>query len=383
MKLSSRLAIVVSAILITTTIATSTQAFISMRHETLSSANTALINLSNQLKVSKEDDLSLALYIAGQSPIPMSLVYVTDNKEITFLLENAGTDFVLPDQSRLLKGTKATIETKGNFERFYPINADEYLGFFVSTREINKELNRSLKSILVFNIFLILLAIILVLIFFRRDSKINSAAKGMQEFIGDASHELKTPLTVIRGYSELLASDSSNVQKYATRINDESLRMSNIIDRLLKIAALDEGQLSESVSIDLVQYINSQIDTLKILQPNREISFDVNQLIVKAPYEVLDSLISNLLTNARIHTPEGAPIHIAIKGRSLSIEDGGPGLAEIPDKPFKRFDSSRSRVTGGSGLGMSLIQKSAKELGAKLIFSKSELGGLKAEITFR
>ena len=383
MKLSSRLAIVVSAILITTTIATSTQAFISMRHETLSSATTALVNLSNQLKVSKEDDLSLALYIAGQSPIPMSLVYVTDNKEITFLLENAGTDFVLPDQSRLLKGTKETIETNGNFERFYLINADEYLGFFVSTTEINKELNRSLKSILLFNIFLILLAIILVLIFFRRDSKINSAAKGMQEFIGDASHELKTPLTVIRGYSELLASDSSNVQKYATRINVESLRMSNIIDRLLKIAALDEGQHSESVRIDLVQYINSQIDNFKILQPNREIRFDSNQLIVKAPYEVLDTLISNLLTNARVHTPEDAPIRVSIKGKTLTIEDGGPGLKEIPDKPFKRFDTSRSRETGGSGLGMSLIQKSAKEIGAKLIFSKSELGGLKAEITFR
>jgi C4-dicarboxylate-specific signal transduction histidine kinase len=69
-------------------------------------------------------------------------------------------------------------------------------------------------------------------------------------------------------------------------------------------------------------------------------------------------------------------------GKQIVIEDGGPGLKEIPNKPFKRFDTSRSRETGGSGLGMSLIQKSAKELGAKLHFSKSELGGLKVEITF-
>lgn len=382
MKLSTRLALVVSGILIATTVATSAQAFISMRHETLASANTALINLSKQLEVSKEDDLTLALYIAGQSPIPMSLVYVTDNSEKTFLLENAGTNFQLPDLARLLKGTKQTIESAGNYERFYPINENEYLGFFVSIEEINKELSRSLKSILLFNFFLILIAILLVLIFFRRDSKLNSAAKGMQEFIGDASHELKTPLTVIRGYSEMLATDPANVQKYSKRINDESLRMSNIIDRLLKIAALDEGHRGESVSINLEEYLKSQLDDLKMLQPNRVISFDAAHLMIKAPYEILDTLITNILTNVRVHTPEDAQLRVTLKGKTLIIEDGGPGLNEIPDKPFKRFDSSRSRDTGGTGLGMSLIQKSAKELGAKLTFSKSDLGGLKVEINF-
>ena len=382
MKLSTRLALVVSAILVSTTVATSAQAFISMRHETLASADAALINLSNQLEVSKEDDLSLALYIAGQSSIPMSLVYVTDNNEKTFLLENAGTNFQVPTNALFLKGTKETIETAGNYERFYPINANEYLGFFISIKEINKELGRSLKSILLFNFFLILIAILLVLIFFRRDSKLNSAAKGMQEFIGDASHELKTPLTVIRGYSEMLASDPSNVQKYAARINDESLRMSSIIDRLLKIAALDEGHRGDSISIDLADYLKSHVEDLKMLQPNREVKFEASHMMIKAPYELLDTLISNLLTNARVHTPEDAPIHVGIKGKTLVIEDGGPGLKEIPDKPFKRFDSSRSRETGGSGLGMSLIQKSAKELGAKLTFSKSDLGGLKVEINF-
>ena len=383
MKLSTRLALVVSAVLVTTTVATSTQAFISMRHETLASSEAALVNLANQLEISKEDDLSLALYIAGQSSIPMSLAFVTNSNEITFLLENAGTNFTLPSKDRFLKGTTSTIKTSDNYERFYPINKDEYLAFYVSIKEINNELNRSLQSILFFNLLLIIFSIILVMFLFRRDSKLNSSAKGMQEFIGDASHELKTPLTVIRGYSEMLATDPANVQKYSKRINDESLRMSNIIDRLLKIAALDEGHSGGSVSIDLAEYLKSQLDDLRMLQPKRFIKFDGDQLMIKAPYELLDTLISNLLTNARVHTPEDAPILVAIKGKTLVIEDGGPGLKEIPDKPFKRFDSSRSRETGGSGLGMSLIQKSAKELGAKLIFSKSELGGLRVEITFR
>ena len=382
MKLSTRLALVVSAILVTTTVATSTQAFISMRHETLASSEAALVNLAKQLEISKEDDLSLALYIAGQSPVPMSLAFITNKSEITFLLENAGTDFILPTKERLLQGTHSTIKSLDNYERFYPINANEYLAFFVSIKEINIELNRSLKSILYFNMLLIVLSIFLVLFLFRRDTKLNSAAKGMQEFIGDASHELKTPLTVIRGYSEMLVTDPTNVQKYSKRINDESLRMSNIIDRLLKIAALDEGHRGESVSINLEEYLKSQLDDLKMLQPGRTITFDAAHLMVKAPYEILDTLITNLVTNVRIHTPEDAPLKVTLKGKTLIIEDGGPGLKEIPDKPFKRFDSSRSRETGGSGLGMSLIQKSAKELGAKLTFSKSELGGLKVEINF-
>jgi signal transduction histidine kinase len=74
----------------------------------------------------------------------------------------------------------------------------------------------------------------------------------MQEFIGDASHELKTPLTVIRGYSEMLATDPANVQKYSKRINDESLRMANIIDRLTKdCSTWTKVIAAKSVSIDL------------------------------------------------------------------------------------------------------------------------------------
>ena len=87
---------------------------------------------------------------------------------------------------------------------------------------------RSMQSILLFNLLLILIGALLVTLIFRRDSKLNSAAKGMQEFIGDASHELKTPLTVIRGYSELLTSSPDQVSKYAKRINEESLRMTKI-----------------------------------------------------------------------------------------------------------------------------------------------------------
>jgi signal transduction histidine kinase len=338
--------------------------------------------MAKQIKNAHVDGLGAAFQVAEQSPIPMTLVVVDDDQVVTYVTANAGTKFVLPTKSQLADGKKAPIQMGQYLTRFFQLSADEYLGYYVSTAEIDRESASAFKSILFFNFLLILFCAVLVTVLFRRDSKLNSAAKGMQEFIGDASHELKTPLTVIRGYSEILSSGSDASAKYANRIHDESLRMNSIIDSLLKIAALDEGHSEPPVSIDIAEYLKSHIEDIKMLQPNRKITFSSHPLMVKAPYDIVDTLLSNILTNARVHSPENTPINISINKQLVTIEDGGPGIATIPDKPFQRFDTSRSRETGGSGLGMSLIQKCAKELGAKLNFSKSDLGGLKVEITF-
>lgn len=382
MKLSSRLAFVVSIILVIGTLVTSFQAVVAMRSQKLSSYKSLLNSYANQIKTSSEDELTLAIYLAEHSPTPMSLALITNQNESSVIVEDAGVDLGSYEKSQYRLGQFRPIQNGNTLVRFIEIAKNEYLAFYLSTKELNAEINRSLRSILFFNILVILLSVLMVTFLFRRDSKLNSAAKGMQEFIGDASHELKTPLTVIRGYSEILSKDPDQVEKYAKRINQESLRMSGIIDQLLKIAALDEGQKEEPVSIDVAEYLKSHIEDILMLQPNRRVSYVPEPLIINAPYDLVDTLLSNVLTNARIHSPEDAPLLISISGKQVTIEDGGPGMKEIPDKPFKRFDSSRSRKTGGSGLGMSLIQKCAKELGAKLNFGKSDLGGLKVEITF-
>jgi len=383
MKLNTRLALVVTGILVITSFVTSTQAILSMRHEKLATVNSVLNNIVKQLNISKEDDVSLALYLAGNSPIPITLAYITDNSEITYLLENSTSNIKVPSKTDFLKGTVNPIEVGDSYQRYFPINDSEYLSFYISIKDINNEINRSLRSILLFDLLAVFLSSLIVFLVFRRDSKLNSAAKAMQEFIGDASHELKTPLTVIRGYSEILSSSAEQSDKYAKRINEESLRMNKIIDQLLKIAALDEGHREQPVAIDIAEYLKSHIEDLLVLQPNRQITFISKPLNIKAPYDLVDNLLGNVITNARVHSPADAPIQFVIDGKKVIIEDGGPGLKEMPDKPFKRFDSSRSRETGGSGLGMSLIQKSAKELGAKLTFGKSELGGLRVDIQFK
>ena len=381
MKLTTRLALVVTAILTAATVVTSAQALIASRDSKLSTYYTVLDSLANDLKNTKDDPTSLALLTAENSPIPMSLAFVTNN-DISFLTENAGSEFKLPTSDQFKIGLQKNIKITNHLTRFHAISNDEYLVYFLPTDTLQREFNQSLKSALFFNLLIILLGALIVTLLFRRDSKLNSAARQMQEFIGDASHELKTPLTVIRGYSEMLTSNPNKVSEYSARINSESIRMTNIIDKLLKIAALDEGRATESVELDLAEYLQKYVNDFKVLEPLRPVELSANTLKITAPYELIDTLISNLMSNVRIHTPIDAPLRITIKDRNLIIEDGGPGLKVIPDKPFQRFDQSRSRESGGSGLGMTLIQKSAKQLGVKMEFGKSELGGLKVSITF-
>jgi signal transduction histidine kinase len=377
MKLITRLVIVVTAVLAIISVISSTQSILVNRNEKLATYKSVLSNLTTQLSTTTEDEVSLALFVAENSPIPMSLVFVTNNSSMSYLSEDAGSNMTLPDQKSFQKGLRQPIERDGYLTKYFAINDEEYLAYYLSTSTVNEELGRTYRPIITFNVLLILMGALLVAFLFRRDSKLNAEAKAIQEFIGDASHELKTPLTIIRGYSELLAQDPASADKYATRINRESLRMSMLIDKLLKLSELDENTQTKSIEIDLVDYLQSQIEDLLVIQPMRDVKLLSQPLTINAPIEVLDTLLSNLITNARVHTPEQAPIQISIFGRKVIIEDGGPGLEVIPDKPFKRFDKSRSRESGGAGLGMSLIQKSAKKLGAKL-----EFGGLKVEITF-
>ena len=382
MKLTTRLAIFVSILIAAISIISSVQSVAVNRNEKLNTYKNILNNLSTQLKNTNEDEVSLALLYSDNSPIPMSLAFINGGSQVSYLSEDAGTYLRLPNKSEFNAGLKRPINLDKYLVRYYQINKDEYLAYFLSTSNINSEINRSLKPIFIFDTLLVFIGAILVLIIFRRDSKLNSAAKGMQEFIGDASHELKTPLTVIRGYSEMLNKNPDDSGKYAKRINEESIKMTNLIDRLLKIAALDEGDKFDITNIDLTEYLKKKIEDLKAIQPERKVEFLSAPLQIEAPYELIDIIFSNLLGNARIHTPVDAVIKVSISGKHVIIEDGGPGLKVIPDKPFQRFDRARSKENGGSGLGMSLIQKSAKQIGAKLNFGKSDLGGLKVEIIF-
>lgn len=227
----------------------------------------------------------------------------------------------------------------------------------------------------------------------------QAAQERMQEFLGDASHELRTPLTVIRGYVELLekSKDAPAEQRERAfeRIHAEIKRMETLIRDLLQIAELSEAtatmvQLEE---VDLSEVVQTSVDDLRALSPARQITVSVEPgLRVSGREDLLRQLLANLLGNIARHTGASDAVRVTLAGMpdglvKLTVEDAGPGLPESAYTgeldAFKRFDPSRSRENGGSGLGMSIIAGIVRSHLGSLKLSKSELGGLRTEITLQ
>ena len=211
----------------------------------------------------------------------------------------------------------------------------------------------------------------------------------MQDFLGDASHELRTPLTVIKGYVEILAPGNENspelMQRAHDRVNSQIERMENLIKELLFLAEIGERKKQENEPINISTIIEQQVDDLKLLQPLRAITSSIfPQLIINGAPHLIDQLFANAFSNIRRHTPETAPLDVQVLARDTYLEivlqDGGAGLpAEVYEHgitQFQRFDSSRSRDTGGSGLGMSIMAAIARGHGGEIELSQSKFGGL-------
>jgi two-component system, OmpR family, sensor kinase len=215
----------------------------------------------------------------------------------------------------------------------------------------------------------------------------------MQEFLGDASHELRTPLTVIKGYVELLSqdaiSDMAPYDRYLGRVTSEIQRMEALINDLLLLAELGDHRVSPAESVPLSEIVNVHVIDLQELEPHRDIALSIEPDIhIAGVSSLIQQLLANLSSNLRRHTPESAAVAIGLvtSGRyaCLTIDDGGPGLPDgsydQPATHFKRFDSSRARESGGSGLGMSIITAIVRQHQGILELSQSHLGGLRTVI---
>lgn len=228
----------------------------------------------------------------------------------------------------------------------------------------------------------------------ERDTQQN-----MQTFLGDASHELRTPLTVIKGYVELLQKNpdagAEQTARAYERMLSEANRMDALIKDLLLLAELGETKtdtkiMSELSVIDLSAVVGTAVDDLRILQPTRSIvvSIEPNVMVLGARDLVLQ-VLANLTSNIRRHTLVTDSLRVSLRNEDelfavLSFDDGGRGLPEefyaAGINHFQRFDNSRSRESGGSGLGMSILAAIVRKHGGEVKLEKSDLGGLRTEI---
>jgi len=190
----------------------------------------------------------------------------------------------------------------------------------------------------------------------------------LRRFLADASHELRTPLTSIRGYAEVFErgakDDPEDLATAMRRIEEESKRMGVMVEELLVLARLGEGWQPEQEPVNLKRIVTDAVADAHAAAPDREISLDgADATTVMGDDLQLRQVIANLLANAREHTPVGTPVHVTLAtadGQAvLDVADEGPGLppdeADCVFEPFYRADPSRTRDTGGAGLGLAIV----------------------------
>jgi two-component system, OmpR family, sensor kinase len=218
------------------------------------------------------------------------------------------------------------------------------------------------------------------------------SVEAMQQFVGDASHELRTPLTVIKGYNELLTNPSINDEqrgRAVERVRREIDRMDLLVADLLLSAEVREAPQHLNTRVALSRLVASRVEEFRNDHPDRVVTDDVaTGLSVRGREDLLDRLLVNSFSNIVRHTAKDTGVRVTLVGASgeakLRIEDAGEGLPEYGVRPqrFRRFDQSRSRETGGSGLGMSIMADIAEGLGGSMTTSKSQLGGLALTFSF-
>ncbi|OLF08245.1 two-component sensor histidine kinase [Actinophytocola xanthii] len=203
------------------------------------------------------------------------------------------------------------------------------------------------------------------------DARARSEAR-MRRFVADASHELRTPLAGISGFAELYRMGAAEVDATMDRIERESVRLAGLVDDLLLLAQLDEGQhdLVRAAPMDLRTLAVDALHDLRALDPTREITLtgpdgapEPGPAPVLGEESRLRRVVTNLVGNAVAHTPAGSPVRVGVGTTGtdavLEIADSGPGMsaeqARLVFDRFYRADTSRARDGGGgAGLGLAI-----------------------------
>jgi len=194
----------------------------------------------------------------------------------------------------------------------------------------------------------------------------------LRRFVADASHELRTPVTTIRGYAELYRAggldDVADRDEAMRRTEEEALRMGGLIEDLLLLARLDEGRPLQRDPVDLAVLVHDAVRDAHVVEPTRPMTVDVEAaggggFSIAGDEGRLRQVIANLVGNARVHTLPGTPVEVRLRSDGdrtvLEVHDDGPGMAaDDAARAFERFyraDASRARHRGGSGLGLAIV----------------------------
>lgn len=345
-----------------------------------------------------QDAINEALASVEINSVDVAVAFIAPRNEITMLREATQFSEISINAKDLIRALSAPIFLESNQHIrviAMELPENEFLVFAISTRELDRDLRSNELRLLIFILIANFLASLLIIWNSKRERVRNEKERlqKMQEFLGDAAHELRTPLTVIKGYSELLAlkkmPTEEDERRAFERLGSEIGRMDSLISDLLLLAELGESISVTKSTFNFGELLQSHINDFKVISPTHTVTYSCEQDIEFFGSQIhVQRLIQNALLNIDRHTPTDTPVSISLTSRNkeieLLIEDGGPGLNESAYgegiRSLQRFDRSRSRESGGSGLGMSIM--SAVVTMHKGLFSlrKSSLGGLAIDI---
>ncbi|MEV6109386.1 HAMP domain-containing sensor histidine kinase [Streptomyces sp. NPDC051940] len=208
----------------------------------------------------------------------------------------------------------------------------------------------------------------------RSEAKARGSEERMRRFVSDAGHELRTPLSVIRAWTEYAQHgpdhDRAALRRMLDTVGAEAGRMGTLVEDLLLLARLDQQRPLEQHPVDVLALAIDAVRDARLLAPDRDIRLQADEqaeYVVTGDEDRLRQVLSNLTGNALAHTPPGTPVTIELgPGRlgeaaalTLDVTDRGPGLTpQQAKRVFERFyraDTSRTRSTGGSGLGLAIV----------------------------
>lgn len=222
----------------------------------------------------------------------------------------------------------------------------------------------------------------------------EASQERLRQFVADASHELRTPVTTIRGYAELYRlgglDDPASLGEAMRRTEDEAVRMSRLVDDMLLLAKFDQGRPLERRPVDVTRIVIDAAADARAVQPDRPITVDApDPAVTTGDEDRLRQVIANIVGNALVHTPPGTPIELAARTTDaavvVTVTDHGPGMppdvaAKVTER-FFRADPARARARGGSGLGMAIVDAAVAAHGGAVTVDSQVGSGTTVTVT--
>ena len=217
--------------------------------------------------------------------------------------------------------------------------------------------------------------------------RVNAFVAREREFTRDVSHELRSPLTVMRVACDLALKDdalSDRARKSVTKIQRAAVQMTNLVEAFLLLAREPDRDI-EANMICINDLLAEEVDRASILLENRSVKLKTdffNRLLVRAPERVVSVLLGNLLRNACTYTDEGSVL-VSIKGKEVTITDTGIGMSEQDQgHAFHAFSRGSQARPGGHGVGLNIVGKLSDRFGWPVTLRSAQGEGTTALVDF-